>query len=423
MTISRPANSYRGTYDLLPEQAEIFKYIENIAHPVLTNAGYGQISTPIIEESKYFLRSAGEASDIVNKELYRFEDKSNRDISLRPEGTAGVVRAYLSNGLDRHVKPVKLYYTGAMFRYERPQTGRYRQFHQLGIESFGSNSYENEFESIYLAWDILQQIFKNSDFELSLVINNLGDIQSRMQYQEVLKDFLIKNTQNICKDCQTRIDSNPLRALDCKITQCQQIYNDAPIIGDYLSSESKTHFAGLLDLLSAFNIQYQHNTKLVRGLDYYTGTVFEIQVQHKGLGTQNTILAGGKYNNLVEEFGGESTPAFGWAMGLERISILLQDSNISQTLVNYPKVYILNNNNFVETFKLMNILRKQNIYTVCDVENKTINKQFKHAQKTCTYTLEYKIENHNYILKSLTNRDLVHNLDINQVNTIQSYFN
>ena len=378
--MERPKNSARGTYDLLPEDSLKWQFVENLIEKIFLNSGFGQIRTPVFEHTEIFRRSVGETSDIVGKEMYTFRDKSDRSLTLRPEGTAGVVRAFLSNSLDRKVKPVKLWYLGNMFRYERSQVGRYRQFTQAGCEIFGSNSPEIEFEAIKIALNL----FKNLGLEnLELEINSVGDFDSRLVYTKILREFLETNKNNICEDCQKRTETNPLRALDCKIPADINLYKQAPSMLEYLSQKSREHLDKLISLFENFSVKYKLNSNLVRGLDYYTETVFEIKTQDLKLAGQNTICAGGRYNNLVSIFGGENTPAFGWAIGMERLLSIIPESIFNSEKYNKTRVFIINElNNFQEVYRLAEILReKYNFIVELDYDNKSESKQFELAKK------------------------------------------
>ncbi|HEY9885803.1 MAG TPA: histidine--tRNA ligase [Vampirovibrionales bacterium] len=374
--MQRPKSSPRGTYDLLPSESAKWSYVEGIAKNILDKAGFSELRTPIFESTEIFKRAVGESSDIVNKEMYTFEDRSERSLTLRPEGTASIVRAFLSNGLDRATKPVKVWYYGPMFRYERAQTGRYRQFTQLGLEAFGSASPEMEFEVINLAISI----FKELKIEgLSLEINSVGDTSSRAKYQDAMKTFLEKHNDEICPDCQRRKESNPLRALDCKVPEDQKLYTEkAPQIQDYLNDECLQHQERLINLLKQFEIPYTLNQRLVRGLDYYSKTVFEIKTSDERLGVHNTICAGGRYDGLVKQFGGQETPAVGWALGMERLMILLADNleeNTYDFFVTYPK------DAFDKGIKITTKLREQGLRVGIDYENKKQDKQFELGKK------------------------------------------
>lgn len=386
-----PKSSPRGTYDLLPSESNKWALVENMAKKLLNSAGFSEIRTPIFESTEIFARAAGETSDIVNKEMYTFLDRSERSITLRPEGTAGVVRAFLSNGLDKQPKPLKLWYLGPMFRYERSQTGRYRQFTQLGLEIFGSSLPEAELEGIHLALNLFNDLgLKN----LSLEINSVGDNSSREAYQKAMQEFLEKHYLQICPDCQKRSKTNPLRALDCKIPQDQALYQaEAPKIKNYLNTESLVHQEKLISLLNFFQISFTQNQNLVRGLDYYTKTVFEIKTTDPVLGVQNTICAGGRYDNLVQEFGGSSTPAFGWALGMERLMILF-NQNAIQELLDFAIVYPISY--FNEAFALADKLRQKGFKVNIEYkgyESKSqSNKMFERASKVASNLILYKPE-------------------------------
>jgi histidyl-tRNA synthetase len=389
--MERPKSSPRGTYDILPASTikstsgipasnQWFK-VENLAKNILISAGFQEIRTPIFEATEIFSRAAGESSDIVNKEMYTFEDRSQRSLTLRPEGTAGVVRALLSNGLDRASKPLKLWYYGPMFRYERSQTGRYRQFTQLGAETFGSASPKAEFESIQLAWQIFEKLGIK---ELTLELNSVGDLKSREAFSAAMKGFLQDNIAKICPDCQQRMHTNPLRALDCKVPEDQALYQEAaPKLADFLTPESLDHQKELLNLLQAFGIDYKINSHLVRGLDYYTDTVFEIKSADARLGVQSTICAGGRYDALVKQFGGPEMPAFGWAMGMERLMLLLGDSE-SQAIYDDFLIYA-SDDEFIDAYKKVAKLRDEGKIVGLDLEARTESKQRLLAGKLLKY--------------------------------------
>ncbi|MDX1921441.1 MAG: histidine--tRNA ligase, partial [Candidatus Caenarcaniphilales bacterium] len=379
--MERPKNSPRGTYDLLPSESGKWQKIENTAKELLRRAGFKEIRTPIFEQTEIFQRAAGESSDIVNKEMYTFTDRSDRSITLRPEGTAGVVRAFLSNGLDRAPKPIKLWYYGPMFRYERSQTGRYRQFTQLGVEVFGSATPEIEIEVISLAWDLFQKL---EIPDLTLEINSVGDSVSRLKYQEAMRAFLQEHDSEICPDCINRMKTNPLRALDCKVPEDQALYKaKAPTISNYLNTASLAHQERLFTLLKSLEIPYIVNESLVRGLDYYTKTVFEIKTDNKALGTQNTICAGGRYDGLVQEFGGPSTPAFGWALGMERLATLIEEQIKDQKLDYFPT---FTEDNFVAVYKLIKAAREAGFSADIDYEGRNEKKQYESATKFAKVT-------------------------------------
>jgi histidyl-tRNA synthetase len=384
MTImERPKNSPRGTYDLLPSQSASWQKVENTAKDLFRKAAFGEIRTPIFEQTEIFQRAAGETSDIVNKEMYTFNDRSDRSITLRPEGTAGVVRAFLSNGMDRLPKPVKLWYYGPMFRYERSQTGRYRQFTQLGVEVFGSATPEIELEVISLAWDLFQKL---QIPDLTLEINSVGDQESRSAYQEAMRAFLQEHETEICADCQNRMKTNPLRALDCKVPEDQALYKaKAPKISAYLNEVCIAHQERLCTLLKSLEIPFTINESLVRGLDYYSKTVFEIKTANKILGTQNTICAGGRYDDLVKEFGGPQTPAFGWALGMERLTSLF----VGETEENKLDYFVISTKeNFQEANSLVRKIREKGFSADLDYEGRSENKQTEFARKIANKTIK-----------------------------------
>lgn len=310
----------RGTRDLLPGESEQWQNLESLARKTLMSSGYKEIRLPIFEQTELFKRSAGEGSDIVGKEMYTFTDKSGRSLTLRPEGTAAAARAYLNAFMGRLSPPAKLFYMGPFFRYEAVQTGRYRQFSQLGLEAFGSASPLLDAEVISVAVEFLKQAGVR-DFEVQL--NSIGCSTCRPQYRELLKKSLQDKLPTLCKDCGDRFERNPLRMLDCKVAADQERFKDVPAPMDSLCGECEVQWLCLSQFLAVLEIPTVVNKRLVRGLDYYTRTVFEIVSNDERLGAQSTIAAGGRYDNLVESLGGPPTPAVGWAVGLERLILLL----------------------------------------------------------------------------------------------------
>lgn len=306
----------RGMKDIIEDKR--FLKIFDTAREVAENYGYSYIETPILEETRLFKRSVGESSDIVNKEMYEFVDKGGNDVCLRPEGTAGVVRSFIEHKFDRLQTPKRFWYFGPMFRYERPQKGRLREFHQFGIESFGENSVWEDVLIISLAADI----FKKLNIDYTLKINSLGCEKCMPKYKEKLISFLEKNKENLCEDCQRRITQNPIRTLDCKNQNCQAILKDAPKITDNLCENCQKDFEKLQEGLKALNISFEIDKHLVRGLDYYTKTTFEF-ISNK-IGAQSAICGGGRYDRLVEMLGGKPTPGVGFAIGVERIIDLVE---------------------------------------------------------------------------------------------------
>ena len=309
----------RGTKDIFGKDAEKFDFVLERAREVFQRFGFGKIVTPIFEETALFNRGIGEGTDIVEKEMYTFKDKGDRSITLRPEGTASVVRAFVEHKMYKEEELNKLYYTGPMFRYERPQTGRYREFYQVGAEAIGSSSFTVDSEMIYMGYLFLKEV-GITDIEVQL--NSVGCSECRTVYREKLKEFIKARYDKLCDDCKMRYEKNPLRVLDCKVETCKKELADAPEILEYLDDECRAHFEGVKEYLELFGVPYSINTKLVRGLDYYTNTVFEIVTTK--LGSQGTVLAGGRYNKLISEIGEkEDYPAVGFAAGVERIMLLL----------------------------------------------------------------------------------------------------
>ena len=314
-------HSIKGVKDILPGDIGRWQTIEATARLLSTLFGFEEIRVPIFELTELFARSIGTSTDIVEKEMYTFQDRDGKSLTLRPEGTAGVVRAYIEHNLSAAPTAQKLYYLGPMFRHERPQAGRLRQFHQYGVESFGSSSPLADVEVIALLWRVLTSLQLPG---LALEINNLGSGDDRPAYTAVLVDFLTQQKHRLCPNCVRRMETNPLRVLDCKTPACREATEGAPKITDHLSPASQRHFSDVLSGLSDLGIAYTLNPRLVRGLDYYTLTAFEVTSRH--LGAQNAVGAGGRYDGLVELLGGPKTPAVGFAVGIERVSLMLPES-------------------------------------------------------------------------------------------------
>jgi len=316
----------RGTKDIFGEEAKIRHFLETKARDIFQRWGYEEIATPIFEDAALFTRSIGETTDIVEKEMYIFKDKKGRILALRPEGTAPVVRAVIENKLISPGKISKFFYSGPFYRYERPQAGRQREFYQIGVEFFASSSPYADFEVITLAIEY----FQNSGLKkFNLYLNNLGCLNCRPKYRQILSEFLAKEKSKLCKDCQRRIERNPLRVLDCKIDSQKQ--KKLPLVKDYVCEFCKKHFQELLNLLAEEKIDYQIDPYLVRGIDYYTRTIFEFKPAEGGK-SQDTFAAGGRYDNLVKELGGPEIPAVGWAIGVERLLEQLSKEPVSQEL-------------------------------------------------------------------------------------------
>lgn len=367
----------RGTRDILPDEVGYWQRLEAVARDILGRATYREIRTPIFEQTDLFERGIGEATDVVGKEMYTFKDKGDRSNTLRPEGTAGVVRSYIEHGLHAQGGVQRLWYTGAMFRYERPQAGRQRQFHQLGVEVLGSADARADAEVIAIATDILQTLgLKN----LHLNLNSVGNLEDRQRYRQALIDYLTPYKDELDPDSQDRLTRNPLRILDSKDERTQAIAKDAPSILDYLGADSQRHFEQVQQLLTNLGISYELNPRLVRGLDYYTHTAFEIISDD--LGAQATVCGGGRYDGLVGQLGGVDTPAVGWAIGLERLVLLLQQLQTqSQPALDF---YVVSRGTNAESQALVlaNKLRHVGFSVELDLSGSAFKKQFARADKS-----------------------------------------
>ena len=386
----------KGTKDILPAEIDLWHFMEEKALEVFSNAGYKEIRTPIFEATELFARGVGDTTDIVNKEMYTFE-KSERSLTLRPENTAGVVRAFIENGMHRLSAPVKLWYKGPMFRYERPQAGRQRQFHQVGMEMFGIKDATADAEAIALAIRYLNALGLN---DLDVEINSLGCPDCREEFKTKLKNVIRPYLNDLCEDCQKRFEKNPLRLLDCKVESCKEIYAKPEIQeviqSDFICSECSEHFTLLKTYLNDLGIKYSVNKLLVRGLDYYNRTVFEIKSNN--LGSQNAVCGGGRYDSLVRNLGGQDTPAVGFAMGMERLYSLMQ-----QLPQKKLKAYVVSNDTS-EAIKLVAELRTNGISTDFDMTNKKFTKQMEKASKLAEYALilgEDEIKNNQISIKNL----------------------
>ncbi|HET8901345.1 MAG TPA: histidine--tRNA ligase [Holophagaceae bacterium] len=313
------AQSVKGMRDLYGSELRAFRLVEDTARAAFARHGYEEIRTPILEYTEVFKRSVGESSDIVNKEMYAFKDRGDREVVMRPENTAAVVRALIEHKLLGSSDPRLLFYIGPMFRYERMQAGRYRQFWQIGAESFGISTPESEAESLLLLFEILKGLGLT---QLKLSLNSVGTPESRPAFYAAFRAFFQEREARFCEDCHRRIGENPLRVLDCKNEKCQAALEGHPVITDFLDEASRAHHARLKELLTALGIPFEENPRLVRGLDYYTRTAFE--VLSSDLGAQSALLGGGRYDGLVKQLGGPDTPAFGWAIGLDRLASIVQ---------------------------------------------------------------------------------------------------
>ena len=356
----------KGCYDLYGDEAKKFKMAEKVIEEVMGIYNINYIRTPVFENSELFRRGVGEETDIVSKEMYEFKDKSDRSLTLRPEGTAGVVRSYIENKMTNNlVKPVKFYYLEPMYRYERPQKGRYREFTQFGIEVLGESNPLIDIEVISAVIEIFNRLGLEN---IKLKINTLGDKETREKYKKLLIDHFNNYKDNLCSDCQRRLVTNPLRILDCKIDREKEFFKEAPKIRDYLSDQSKEYFKRIEEYLKELNINYEIDDNLVRGLDYYDELVFEIEVD------SSTICGGGRYNRLVKELGGDDTCAFGFAIGMERFLSLLELPKETEDLT---YILALSDSERLEALKLARYLRNNNKRVDFDTESKSLKSQFK----------------------------------------------
>lgn len=368
----------RGFHDILPGQIERWHFIENAAREVFGSYGYNELRIPVLELTDIYCTGIGDTTDIVEKEMYTFEDRDGSSLTLRPEGTAGVVRSFIENSFYKKSPVSKFYYIGPMFRHERPQKGRYRGFSQIGCEYFGSGSAGADAEIIMMLWHFFEKIgFGDS---ITVELNSIGDEESRNSYKNALVEFLTPKREDLCEQCRRKLETNPLRILDCKNEGCKNFTADAPKITDYLSPSSDEHFKSLIGILSELSIPFTINEKIVRGLDYYTETVFEFTTDK--LGSQNAVAAGGRYNNLVEKMGGPSTPATGFALGLERIVLLHEE--VSGEQFTFPTdVYIawIGEDTFLPAMKIASVLRKKGKSVFIEHEGKSIKSQMKRSNK------------------------------------------
>lgn len=378
MSYQRP----KGTNDILPGESEKWQFVEETARLVFRDYQYNEIRTPIFEHFEVIARSVGDTTDIVSKEMYDFYDKGERHVTLRPEGTAPIARSYVENKLfgPEYNKPYKVFYIGPMFRYERPQKGRLRQFHQIGVEAFGSANPATDVETMAMAMDFFKQLGLS---QLRLVINSLGDKETRKNYRQALIDYLSPHEAELSEDSKRRLHENPLRVLDSKDKRDQQFVADAPSILDYLSPEAKAHFETVITMLDALDIPYEIDSNMVRGLDYYTHTIFEIMSEAPKMGAQATICAGGRYDHLVEELGGPQAPGFGFAMGLERLLITMEAEEVVIPALNELDAYVvgLGEATNLEALKVVQAIRNFGFSADRDFMNRKAKAQFKSADK------------------------------------------
>lgn len=371
-------NIPKGTKDVTPFESYKWHYIEGVIRQTAGEYGLNEIRTPSFEHTELFLRGVGDTTDIVNKEMYTFEDKGGRSITLKPEGTAGVARSYVENGLSELPQPVKMYYITPVFRYERPQAGRLREHHQFGIELYGSDSPYADVEAISVAKTLFDKL---GITELELNINSIGCPTCRKEYNKALCDYLKSYEDKLCPTCRERLYKNPLRILDCKEERCKEITAGAPHVLDYLCPDCKAHHEEVKRLLTLVGIPYKVNPNIVRGLDYYTKTVFEFV--STSIGAQGTVCGGGRYNGLVEQVGGKHTPAVGFGMGIERLIMVLESLNLSVGKPEVPVVYVapLSQAEADAAFVIVNELRKNGISADTDLLGRSLKAQMKYAGK------------------------------------------
>ncbi|MDP4126121.1 MAG: histidine--tRNA ligase [Bacillota bacterium] len=399
MAIQRP----KGTQDLLPGAVEQWQYLEETIRSVCREYGYEEIRTPIFEATELFQRGVGQTTDIVQKEMYTFLDKGDRSMTLRPEGTASVCRAYVENKLHGQPQPVKLYYMGPMFRYERPQSGRFRQFHQFGVEVLGADQPLVDAEVISLVWNLYQRLGLT---KLEVHVNSVGCPVCRAKHREQLQEFLALRRNELCDDCRDRFETNPLRILDCKNQSCQTITKGAPTTLDTLCENCKTHFEKVQDLLEEAGVVYRVDSRLVRGIDYYTKTAFEVMVEE--IGAQSAICGGGRYDGLVEEIGGPPTPGIGFAMGIERVLTALQVQH--KLPEGKPRLYAmliaLGEKAQSKGFSLLSALRVQGMPVSMDLQGRNLKAQLKAANRQgAHYALilgEEELERNVVLIRDLT---------------------
>lgn len=370
--------SIKGTQDVLPSESYKNQYIEQTIMVIAENFGFKEIRTPVFEHTELFQRSVGDTTDVVEKEMYTFDDKAGRSLTLKPEGTAGAARAFLEHGLFNDVLPQKVCYLTPCYRYEKPQAGRLREFHQFGAECFGTASPAADAEMISFANEIFARLEIN---DIKLYINSIGCPVCRKEYHKKLKDYFEEQKENLCETCQNRLEKNPMRILDCKSPVCSKIAENAPVVIDYLCDECKNHFEKVKKYLDKLGIEYEVDAKIVRGLDYYTKTVFEFV--STSIGAQGTVCGGGRYDGLLEELGSQKIPALGFAIGLERLMLLMQSQNAPFPNENTCDLYIaaMDEDALETAMKIVLQLRCRMIWAQTDVVGRSLKAQMKYADK------------------------------------------
>lgn len=368
----------KGTKDVLPSEVYKNQYIEATCLTVAENFGYKEMRTPVFEHTELFQRGVGDTTDVVQKEMYTFDDKGGRSITLRPEGTAGAARSFLENGLSNEALPQKICYLTSCYRYEKPQAGRLREFHQFGIECFGATSPLADAEMIALAKQIFDELGVK---DLHLELNSIGCPTCRAEYHKALKEYFASRVDELCDTCRDRLDRNPMRILDCKSPVCSEIAKDAPVVLDYLCDECKEHFEKTKSYLDAMNIEYIVNPQIVRGLDYYTKTVFEFVADF--IGAQGTVCGGGRYDGLIEELGGQHTPSLGFAMGLERLQLVMEAQGCEFPEPSRPDLFIvaMGDKATLKAVEIAKDMRDEGYSVVYDLNGRSLRAQMKYADK------------------------------------------
>lgn len=391
----------KGTQDVLPSQSYKWQYVESIIRETCRLYGYSEIRTPVFEHTEVFVRGVGDTTDVVTKEMYTFEDKGGRSITLRPEGTAGIVRSFIENGIFNDPLPAKLYYLINCFRYEKPQKGRLRQFSQFGVELFGATTPETDANIISLPHTVFKKLGIN---DIELHINSIGCKTCRNEYRKALIEYFEDKKQNLCPTCNERLYKNPMRILDCKSDICKEIAKDAPKITDYLCDECETHFNAVKTYLDGMDIKYTVNPTIVRGLDYYNRTVFEFISNN--IGAQGTVCGGGRYDGMTEQLGGANYAGIGFAMGLERIMLLLDDNVVSP---NTPDIYLapMGERAKLECAKLASALIADGVAVEYDLMGRSLKAQMKFANKigakTCAVIGDGELDNGTLKIKCMAN--------------------
>lgn len=392
----------RGTYDILPPDSAKWQYLEDLVCTVAELYGYSEIRTPIFEHTELFERGVGSTTDIVSKEMYTFTDKAERSLTLRPENTAACARAFIEHSMYAGVLPIKWYYYGPMFRYDNPQKGRYRQFRQFGVEAFGSNNPYLDAEVIILLVNILKDLGLR---EYELHLNSVGCPECRKLYRDKLIEHISPVKDELCKDCQVRYSQNPLRVIDCKESSCHEAIKGYPFIADSLCGDCHTHYEAVKQVLTDNLIQFIHDDNLVRGLDYYTNTAFEIHIP--GIGAQSAVGGGGRYNGLVKDCGGPDTPGVGFALGLDRLLSAIELVNPQIFPDNLVEVFVIATNEILETsaMQFLNDLRHKGIRSDKDFSNRSFKAQMKYADKLGTKLVviigEDEVANNYYTVKDM----------------------